>query len=104
MEFKEISSQLVAIIDHLESTKDWVSVIDIAAETCISRSTVRSHIRKLLGLGIVNIARLYPGFRYRFSEKAKLQPFWVRIEEARAGFNLRTTRTPSSTLLGEKAA
>jgi predicted DNA-binding transcriptional regulator len=104
MEFKVISSQLVAIIDFMEFTHDWVSVRDIAADTDISHHTVRSHIRKLFNLGIVNIARLYPGYRYRFSEKAKLQPFWLRVEEARAGFGLCIAITPSSNAIDEKAA
>jgi DNA-binding Lrp family transcriptional regulator len=88
MEFKEISTQLVEITKYMESTHAWVSIRQIAADTGISHNTVRPHVRKLMNLGIVNKVTLYPGYRYRFSEKGKLQPFWLRLEEAKAGFNL----------------
>ena len=88
MEFKEISTQLVEIMKYLETTQDWVSIHRIAADTGISHNTVRPHVRKLLGLGIVNKVILYPGYRYRLAERAKLQPSWLRFEEAKSGFNL----------------
>ena len=36
----------------------------------VAHRTVRAHLRKLVSLGVLDVAEVYPGHRYRLAEKA----------------------------------
>lgn len=83
---KEVSRHLVRIVECLQSRADWTTVREVVKETGYSPYTVRPHLRRLSTMKMVDVVRLYPGFRYKWSEKAQYHPFWQALIEAKAAF------------------
>lgn len=82
----EVSQHLIRIIESLQTRADWTTVREVAEETGCSPYTVRPHLRRLSRMKMVDVVRLYPGFRYKWSERAQYHPFWQRLIEAKAAF------------------
>lgn len=70
MERNEISIHEVKVYLALKNGQRWMSNQDIAKElSSIAARTVRAHTLKLVNLGILDQAEVFPGHRYRWSEK-----------------------------------
>ena len=69
-ETPEISRHLLAVFVHLRDRKGWHTSKHIAEQTKISDRTARAHLLRLVRLGIVDQAEVFPAHRYRLSDKA----------------------------------
>lgn len=69
MEKSEVSSHEVRVYRAL-LTGGWKSNRQIAEASGVTLRTVRAHTLKLVRLGIVDQAEVFPGHRYRMSEHA----------------------------------
>ena len=69
MERSEISLHEVRLYKTL-SEKEWFTVKTVAEKAKIAARTASLHLKRLSDLGIVDVAEVYPGHRYRLSNKA----------------------------------
>lgn len=62
----------------------WFTHKQIAEASKMNERTVRSHTLRLVQLGIADQAEVYPGRRYRLSEKAEKRngSYFLRLNEA----------------------
>lgn len=70
MEQAEISVHQVRIYRSLVSTKRWMTTKEVAAVAAVSLRNASLHLSRFVKLGICDQAEVYPGHRYRLSEKA----------------------------------
>jgi hypothetical protein len=72
VERNEISRQEVEVFRVLSAhASQWMTNADIAAECDrVAARTVRAVTQKLVHLGILDLAEVFPGHRFRLSEKA----------------------------------
>lgn len=86
MERNEISLHEVKIYRALKDGKGkWLTNADIKASIeGVSARTVRAHTLKLVRLGLIDQAEVFPAHRYRLSDKAdKRNPaYTIRLEKA----------------------
>ncbi len=73
MEHNEVSAHEVKIFLALGAAHpEWLTNKDIASRLQdVAPRTVRAHTLKLVQLGIVDQAEIFPGHRYRLSDKAE---------------------------------
>lgn len=73
MEHNEVSPHEVKVFLALSTApSEWLSNRDIAARVKgVTLRTVRAHTYKLVKLGLVDQAELFPGHRFRVSDKAE---------------------------------
>ena len=45
----------------------WVTATDVSKSARVSPQTARSHLFKFVQLGLVEVARVFPAFRYRIA-------------------------------------
>jgi DNA-binding IclR family transcriptional regulator len=91
MERNEVSIQEVRTYCFLLKNKDrWVSHREMAEGSDISERTARSYTLKLVKIGILDLAEVFPSHRYRLSEKAaKRNAAYInRLEQACSVFGI----------------
>lgn len=84
MEKAEISLHQVKIYRHLAESKGWLTNKDIAKTTGVSLRNVSYHTRRFVDLGVCDQAEVYPGHRYRLSDKAEKRnaSYMLRLKQA----------------------
>ena len=71
MERNEISIHEVRIFLFLKKNLEkWITNKQISEGTKVSERTVRAHTLKLVKMGILNQAEVFPAHRFRYSDKA----------------------------------
>ena len=70
MEKNEVSSHEVLVYREL-AKGEWITSNAIAEATGVAPRTARAHALKLVRLGIVDQAEVFPGHRYRWSAYEK---------------------------------
>lgn len=88
MEQNEISTHEVAVFNYLKANDRWLSNEELSRALDMSKRTVRSKTKKFLDLGLCDVAEVFPGHRYRFSDKANKRnaAYLKRLEWAAAVF------------------
>jgi DNA-binding Lrp family transcriptional regulator len=89
MEKNEISTHELAVCAALRREPfRWLSNNQIASEAKISERTVRAHTRRLVELGLLDLAEVFPAHRYRWSTKAEKRnaAYLNRLDKAREVF------------------
>jgi len=72
MESNEVSVHEVSVYQALKSAGRWMTNKEIhEAIDNIAQRTVRSHTLKLVKLGLVDQAEVFPGHRYKWSDKSE---------------------------------
>lgn len=69
MERNEISRHEVLVFRALSVDK-WLSSKDVAEASGVAARTARAHLLKLVRLGLIDQAEVFPGHRYRLSGHA----------------------------------
>ncbi len=89
MEKNEISIHEIKVFTALES-KSWKTNKDLSEETKIPLRTVSFKTKKFVDLGICDLAEVYPGHRYRLSDKAskRNKAYFDRIIQAKSVFGI----------------
>jgi DNA-binding transcriptional regulator PaaX len=86
MERNEISAHEIKVYLALKSNPDkWLSNAEIAALAAgVSPRTVRAHTLRLVSLGILDQAEVFPAHRYRFSAKGNKRnaAYTIRLTQA----------------------
>ena len=71
MERSEVSLQEVKMYLALKANASaWFTSKELAKKTAGNERTARAHLLKLVRLGIVDQAEVFPAHRYRISDKA----------------------------------
>ena len=71
MEKSEISQHEVSVYRQLlERPEQWMTAKEIAEAAQVAPRTARAHCLKLVRLGVLDQAELFPQHRYRFSKLA----------------------------------
>ena len=83
METAEISEHQVAVFEHLKDGA-WKTSAEVALATRIAGRTARHHLTKLVALGVLEEARIFPGHRYRLNGRpsARAAEFVKRLKDA----------------------
>ncbi len=89
MEKNEVSIQEVKVYLTLKAS-GWLTNKELAEKIKISDRTIRQKTKKFVDLGICDMAEVFPGYRYRLSEKADRRntAYLRRLEFAREVFGL----------------
>ena len=69
METNEVSLHQVKVFQCLEAG-EWLTSKEVAERAGVAGRTARAHLLKLVHLGIVDQAEVFPAHRYRLSEMA----------------------------------
>jgi DNA-binding IclR family transcriptional regulator len=90
VERSEVSVHEVRAYLALKGAAGWLTSLALAGAADIAPRTARAHVLKLVRLGLVDQAELFPGHRYRLSEMAgKRNAAYVqRLEQAAEVFGL----------------
>jgi hypothetical protein len=90
MEKGEISTHEVKVVDFVKGAKRWVTGKEIVEGTGVKYRTVNNHCNRLIGMGIFDLAEVFPHHRYRYSEKAdkRNKAYVLRLANAREALNL----------------
>lgn len=72
-----------------QSTR-WLTNADVAAAADVAPRTARAHTLKLVGLGLLDQAELFPAHRYRLAEKAMERNlgYWKRLQQVSQIFGI----------------
>lgn len=71
MEHNKISIHEARMFLALEKRNgQWATSMDLAAEAGIAERTARAHASKLVKLGILDVAKVFPAHRYRLASNA----------------------------------
>jgi hypothetical protein len=89
VEHAEISSHQVRVFRFVRDAKRWVTSREIVVGARVAPRTAREHAYRLVALGILDQAEVFPGHRYRFSAQAdkRNKAYLLRLAEAEAIFN-----------------
>ena len=89
MEKNEISLHEVKIYLCLKNG-GWMTHKDIESASGINPRTVRAHTKRFVGLGILDVAEVFPAHRYRISDKARKRnaSYALRLDKAVEVFGL----------------
>lgn len=85
MESNEISLHEARVYSVLKSAKEqWMTAKDAAQKARVAPRTARAHVSKLTKLGLLDVAEVFPGHRYRLSDKAskRNQAYLQRLDNA----------------------
>lgn len=84
MERTEISIHEIRTVQTLRDSKTWMTNSEIAKKSSIAERTARLHTLRLLHLGLLDVIKMYPGYRYRWSQKSehRNKAYLQRIEIA----------------------
>lgn len=90
MERNEISVHEVRVYVALKAAGGWLTNTEIAEAAKVAARTARAHTLKLVRLGVLDLAEVFPAHRYRLAELAKKRntAYVQRLESARAVFGL----------------
>ena len=70
MESSEVSLHEAKVWRALKSSKGWMSNADIGRKTTdVAPRTVRAHVKKLAGLGLIDTLEVFPRHMYRVAGK-----------------------------------
>jgi FixJ family two-component response regulator len=69
-ETNEVSEHEAKIFSFVKSQGHWVTSKHIAHATQVTERTVQNHVKRLVQLGIFDLAEVFPAHRFRVSEKA----------------------------------
>jgi hypothetical protein len=89
METNEVSLHQFKVYDVVRRNGKWVTAKEITDSLDdVAYRTVRAHTRKLVQLGILDVAEVFPAHRYRMSEFAERRnkAYLQRLERAREVF------------------
>lgn len=83
-ETNEISFHMAKVYVFLKNNSGWHTSRKIAAAANIADRTARAHVLRMVQLGIVDQAEVFPAHHYRMSTLAskRNKTFVQRIEEA----------------------
>jgi hypothetical protein len=71
MENNEISIHEVRIYRTFTQSPDkWLTNQEVASLSDVAGRTARLHTKRLVSIGVLDVAEVFPGHRYRLSEKA----------------------------------
>lgn len=85
MERSEISTHEVKVYLALKSMPEkWLSNAEVSEMAKVSPRTVRSHTLRLVKLGILDQAEVFPAHRYKFSSKGEKRnrSYAIRLDQA----------------------
>lgn len=80
-----VSEHMVRVVACLRGNPStWFHSDQIAESAKVAKRTARAHATRLVALGMLDVAEVFPGRRYRWSEKAeKRNAAWLRrVEQA----------------------
>lgn len=84
----EISIYEIRIATALRKAESWMSNRDIGTSTKIPERTVRAHTKKLHHLGLLDRREVFPGHRFKWSDKAENHAYLQRLSSAAEVFGL----------------
>ena len=99
MEKNEVSRHEVAVYRTLaENRDDWMTSAEIASASGVAPRTARAHALKLVRLGLLDQAEVFPAHRYRLSEYAskRNRGYADRIARAADAFGIELPAPPGS--------
>lgn len=67
----EISSHEVKIVEFIKAKAGWVGHKDIVTGTGVKYRTVAHHCLRLVHMGLLDLAEVFPCHRYRYSAMAE---------------------------------
>ena len=70
MEPTKFSVHLWRVFDAARSSGQWLTSRDIAIRSGVAGRTARAHASRLAGLGLFEVAEVFPAYRYRISKLA----------------------------------
>ena len=90
MERNQVSIHEVRVFLVLRDEPRWVDANTVAQKAKVSPRTARAHLRRLTQLGVVDMAQVFPGHRYRYAEKAEKRnaTYVQRLEGACEAFGI----------------
>ena len=90
MERNEVSLHEVKVYLVLKKEPAWITSKDIAKKAGVADRTARAHALRLVQLGIIDQAEVFPAHRYRLSENASKRNigYLQRLEKACEVFGL----------------
>jgi predicted transcriptional regulator len=63
---KQISKQLAQVFDLHQQSQRWLTAADVRKCTKVAPRTARLHCKNLADEGILEVRKLFGGFRYRY--------------------------------------
>ena len=91
METNEISIHQVRVFIAARSAiGKWLTANQLAKNALVAPRTARHHAKRLLELGVFDMAAVFPGHRYKFNEIAEKRnkAYMIRLEKAIEVFQL----------------
>jgi DNA-binding IclR family transcriptional regulator len=90
MEHNEISEHQARIFRFMQQHNDWLTSQQVAQGAGVAGRTARQHLLRLVRLGLLDQAEVFPGHRYRLSSKADKRnvAYLKRLETACEVFRL----------------
>ena len=84
METNEISVHQVRVFHCLETASDWLTNGEIARAARVAPRTARAITKKLVDLGVLDVAEVLPAHRYRMSPFAdkRNKAYLTRLRQA----------------------
>jgi hypothetical protein len=88
MEHNEVSFHEVRVYLAYKSATGWLTAREVAAKSGVAERTARAHSLKLVKLGVLDQAEVFPAHRYRIAGKAAKRNagYLRRLENACAVF------------------
>lgn len=89
MERNEISVHEVRVFCSMECGK-WLTAREVSESSNVAGRTARAHLLKMVRLGLLDCAEVFPGHRYRLADKTDKRNvgYLNRIIRARAALGL----------------
>lgn len=81
-----VSVHEIRVFRSLEGA-GWVTAGDVSKSARVSPRTARSHLLKFVQLGLVEVARVFPAFRYRIAANVDEHQYAVRLRKASTLFS-----------------
>ena len=81
-----VSVHEIRVFHSLEGA-GWVTARDISKSARVSPRTARSHLLRFVQLGLVEVARVFPAFRYRIAANVDEHQYAVRLRKASTLFS-----------------
>lgn len=89
-------------VAFLDNPTAWLTNKDVAQIASVSGRTARLHTQRLTGLGILNVTKVVPGYRFQLSDMAIRQnvSYITHLDNARAVFAMPLRATVAAALDG----
>jgi len=91
MEKADVSLHEVRVFQLLRANpKRWFTNVEIANEAQVARRTARLHTLRFVKLGLLDLAQVFPGHRYRWAQKSSNRnaAYVLRLEKAMEAFGV----------------